>query len=93
MIDSADILGFSGVIVMVYSYIRVQLRREYVKSLAYSMGNLIGSTLLAISLCYNWNLPSLISNVIWGLVSAYGVFRCLKYMRKPKAVTANHAVE
>jgi hypothetical protein len=93
MIDSADILGFSGVIVMVYSYIRVQLRRDYVKTLSYSLGNLVGSTFLAISLCYNWNLPSLISNVIWGIVSAYGVFRCLKYMRKPNAVVANRATE
>ena len=82
MIDSTDLLGFLGVAAIVYSYIRVQLRREYVKTLRYSLENFIGAGLLVISLCYHWNLPALISNSIWGLISAYGVYRCTKYMRK-----------
>jgi len=82
MIDSSNILGFAGVSLMLYSYICVQRRREYVKTLSYSVGNFVGAVLLSISLWYNWNLPSLISNIIWAIVSAYGIFRCLKYMRR-----------
>jgi hypothetical protein len=84
MINLPNVLGFAGVTAMVYSYIRVQLKREYVKTLTYSVGNLIGAIFLSISLYYNWNLPSLISNVIWGFVSAYGVYRCLKYARQTR---------
>jgi len=87
MIDSANILGFSGFILIISSQVRVHWRREYVNSIWYSLGNCVGGALLAVSLCMDWNLPSLISNIIWSLVNAYGVYRCLKYMRKNSAVT------
>lgn len=82
MVDFPDVLGFAGVFLMLYSYARVQLRREYVKTLAYSVGNFLGAVFLSISLYINWNFPSFVSNVIWAIVSGYGIYRCLKYMKR-----------
>jgi hypothetical protein len=41
--------------------------------------------LFTISIVKNWNLSSFVSNTTWGLISLYGVYRCLKYMWKEKA--------
>ena len=62
----------------------MQWHRDYAKTLSFSLLNLIGSLLLAFSLLYNWNLASFVSNAIWGTISAYGVYRCLKYIVREK---------
>ncbi len=88
MIDSSNIIGLSGVFLILYSYYRVQCQREYVKTLSYSLYNLVGGVFQGISLCINWNLPAFISNVIWASLSAYGVYRCYKYMRMEHTASA-----
>jgi hypothetical protein len=88
MIDSSNIIGLFGVFLILYSYYRVQCQREYVKTLSYSLCNLMGGTFQVISLCINWNLPAFISNVIWAFLSAYGVYRCFKYIWKARTISA-----
>jgi hypothetical protein len=40
--------------------------------------NLIGATLVLISLIDAWNLPSVILECFWGAISVYGVVRGLR---------------
>ena len=79
-----DAFGLTGVFLMIYCYARLQWQRDYAKKFSYSLLNLTGAIFLMVSLCYNWNLPAFVSNTFWGLISMYGIYRCLKYMRKPK---------
>ena len=82
MLTVYDAIGLAGISLSTFSYARVQWQRDYAKRLSYSLLNVIGSSLLAISLLENWNIASFVSNAIWGIISLYGVYRCLKYMRK-----------
>ncbi len=79
MIETHDVLGLSGVALGIFSYARVQWRRDFAKTLDYSLMNFIGSVLIIISLMHNWNLPAFVSNLLWILISLYGMYRCLKY--------------
>ena len=82
MIDAFDSMGLLGVIFSLYAYARVQLRREYAKNIGYSLANLLGAGLLAVSLVNKWNLASFTGNVVWALFSLFGIYRCVKYMRR-----------
>lgn len=78
--DWPDALGIFGAVISIYAYARAQWHRDYVKQMEFSMINLIGTILILISLAYHWNVASFISNVAWGIISLYGVYRCAKYM-------------
>lgn len=84
IIDVYDLLGLFGVSLSLYSYARLQWQREYAKRLSYSLFNLLGSTFLMVSLFNKWNVASFTSNAIWALISIYGVYRCMKYIRGTK---------
>ncbi len=79
-----NIVGLVGVGLALYGYVRLQLQRDYAKRIEYSLLNLISCVLIILSLLHEWNLPSFISNLLWGVMSAYGVWRCLKYRRREK---------
>jgi hypothetical protein len=82
MVDMHDVLGLIGVALAIFCYTRLQWHRDYAKQLSYSLLNFLGTILIIISLLNKWNLAAFISNAVWGLVSLYGVYRCLKYMRR-----------
>jgi cadmium resistance protein CadD (predicted permease) len=75
-----DLIGLTGVFFMMYAYARVQWRRDYAKTLEYSVLNLVSAILLAVSLLDKWNLTFFVNNTIWGVISIYGIYRCLKYV-------------
>ncbi|MFA5040814.1 MAG: hypothetical protein WC464_04180 [Bdellovibrionales bacterium] len=74
-----DLVGILGVVISVYYYARVQWHREFAKRMAYSMGNFVGSLMIIYSLMYDWNIAAFMCNIVWGLISLYGVYRCFKY--------------
>lgn len=44
--------------------------------------NLAGSLMILVSLLQAWNLPSLVIELFWSMISFYGLIRCL---RRPPA--------
>jgi hypothetical protein len=82
MITLFDLFGLVGVVVGLACYARVQWHRDFAKHILYSVGNAVGSIFMMVSLWHNWNLASFISNSCWVVLSCYGIFRCLKYVRK-----------
>jgi hypothetical protein len=45
--------------------------------LAISVLNLVGASLILVSLCFEWNFPSVVIEVFWGLISLWGVVKSL----------------
>jgi hypothetical protein len=80
MISLSDAAGLFGISLSIYCYARVQWQRDFAKRFSYSVLNLLSAIFLGISLAHNWNLASFVSNIIWGGISAYGIYRCSKYV-------------
>lgn len=76
-----DIIGMSGTMLVVGSFIMLQLEKLNPKSLTYNLTNLIGAILLLISLCYNFNLASFVIELFWIAASIIGL---VKYYTKSK---------
>jgi hypothetical protein len=74
-----DILGSLGVGVIVVTYLLLQLGRVRSDQLIYSLLNGVGAALILISLYYDFNLPSVIVEAFWLVISIFGI---LKYLIK-----------
>ena len=79
MITSADIIGISGVSIILIAYFLLQFEMLKSKSLEYSLMNFIGACLILYSLMFNWNLASVIIEIFWILISVYGIYRYYRY--------------
>ena len=82
MVSPYDLVGLAGVSLSMGCYARVQWQRDYAKKLSYSLLNLMSAALLAVSLDSQWNLAAFIGNLVWGSISAYGVYRCMRYIAR-----------
>jgi hypothetical protein len=76
-----DILGASGTILIIGTYIILQIGRIKSEQLAYSILNAVGATLIVISLTHSFNLSAFIVEFFWALISVYGI---IKYFLKAK---------
>jgi len=70
-----NIIGVSGVIIVVVTYFLLQIDRVNPKGFWYSFLNAFGSMMILYSLTYNWNLASFIIEFFWILISLYGLWR------------------
>jgi len=73
-----DSIGSVGVVIIITTYLLLQLERIDSKSLQFSLLNSFGSVLILISLFYNWNLASVLIEGFWILISLFGVYRYFK---------------
>jgi hypothetical protein len=78
----ADIIGTIGVVIIIITYLLLQLEKINSTDLLYSILNIIGSLLIVYSLLFNWNFSSFLIEFFWILISLYGVF---KYFRNKNA--------
>ncbi|RZI46723.1 hypothetical protein EDM53_03885 [Rickettsiales endosymbiont of Peranema trichophorum] len=77
-IKYSDVAGLIGVLILLTSYLLIQLDRINVKELTYSVMNMCGALFIMVSLLVDWNLSSMVIEVIWFLISVYGICRCLR---------------
>ena len=70
-----DFLGNIGVVVLMVTYLMLQLNKLRSDELAYSLLNAIGASLIVISLLYDFNLSALLMEVFWVLISFVGIYR------------------
>ncbi|PCJ25379.1 MAG: hypothetical protein COA94_06330 [Rickettsiales bacterium] len=71
----SDIVGMFGVALVILSYFLLQSEKVTSNSPFYLYSNLIGAIFLLFSLWYHWNLASVIIEVLWLLISIYGIVR------------------
>ena len=70
-----DFIGNVGVVLLVITYGMLQLNKLSSDSLAYSLLNAAGASLIVVSLIYDFNLSALLMEVFWVLISLLGIYR------------------
>jgi len=71
----ADVAGLAGVVMMLGAYAGAQLRRlDPVKAPALLM-NLLGASLVMVSLVHAFNLSAFLMEAAWAVVAIYGLVR------------------
>ena len=73
-----DIFGIAGVILLVITYLLLQVNKLESSGLLYSLLNAIGASLIILSLLYNFNLSAFLMEAFWVLISLIGVVRYLR---------------
>lgn len=72
-----DLIGTAGVIIVLTTYLLVQIGRMETRSILYQLLNMLACMLIGISLYYAFNLPSAIVQSFWFLISLFGLLRNL----------------
>ena len=70
-----DFVGNIGVVVLMVTYLLLQLNRLRSDDLSYSLLNAIGASLIVVSLLFDFNLSALLMEVFWVLISFVGIYR------------------
>jgi len=73
-----DLIGLTGVALLIITYALLQLDRIDPKGFWYSFNNLLVAILVTVSLVYTPNLASIVIEVFWFLISVYGVIMFFK---------------
>ena len=70
-----DLVGNVGVVILMVTYLLLQLNKISSDDLMYSLLNAVGASLIVISLLVNFNLSALLMEVFWVLISFVGIYR------------------
>jgi len=84
MLMIANGIGTIGVILCLLGYFLLQWGKISVASLSFSLYNLFGAAMILFSLFYDWNLPAVLIEGAWVLISVFGVVRVLMKRREHK---------
>lgn len=72
-----DILGTIGVAIIILTYALLQTERIRSDQLLYSVLNAVGAALILVSLYFDFNLPSVVVEFFWLLISLFGIGKYL----------------
>lgn len=78
-----DVLGTAGVMMVLVTYLMLQLQKLSARSAAYSSFNAVGALFILISLSQDFNLPAFLIEASWLAISMYGLIRTLLARRMP----------
>jgi len=70
-----DFVGNIGVVILVITFLMLQLNKIPSDGLTYSLLNAIGASLIVVSLLFDFNLSALLMEVFWVLISFVGIYR------------------
>ena len=70
-----DLVGNIGVIILIITFLMLQLNKIPSDGLAYSVLNAAGASLIVVSLLFDFNLSALLMEVFWVLISFVGIYR------------------
>ena len=70
-----DFLGNVGVLLILLSYLLLQMKKIKSQSMYYRLMNAMGALLILVSLYYNFNLSAFVMEVFWLLISLYGLWQ------------------
>ncbi|QTS83902.1 CBU_0592 family membrane protein [Coxiella endosymbiont of Amblyomma nuttalli] len=75
-----NVIGMIGVVFVLLAYFLLQIHKLNQDSIMYSFMNLLGANLILFSLFFSWNLASGVIEIIWLLISLFGLSKAI-YMR------------
>jgi hypothetical protein len=70
-----DLVGFTGVVLIVVAYLLLQLNKLPSSAPAYSLLNALGALLVIVSLLFDFNLAAFLMEAFWFLISLFGLLR------------------
>ena len=70
-----DLVGNVGVVMLMVTYLLLQLEKIRSTDLSYSVLNAVGASLIVASLVVNFNLSAMLMEVFWVLISFIGIGR------------------
>jgi hypothetical protein len=70
-----DLAGLVGAVIIMAAYFANQQRWLPSDDWRFPGANLVGASLILVSLWFDWNLPSFVIELAWALVSILGVVR------------------
>jgi len=73
-----DVLGNLGVVMILGTYLALQMERLDARAPLYSILNGVGAGLITLSLCFDFNLSAFVVEVAWVVVSLYGFVRAVR---------------
>jgi membrane-associated HD superfamily phosphohydrolase len=72
-----DLVGNTGVLLMVIAYLLLQLEKLSSSALSYLLLNALGAILVMISLVFRFNFSAFLMEAFWLLISLYGLAKPL----------------
>lgn len=78
---SADLIGFAGSFCIVAAYAYSNLAKA-MNMVLFNLANFVGAALLTVSLMVNFNLPTLVLEIVWMAIALFGLFRAIGARRK-----------
>jgi hypothetical protein len=78
-----DILGTLGVATIIITYVLLQLERVRSDQLIYSILNAVGAGLILVSLYFDFNLPSVVVEFFWLVISLFGIGKYFARRKSP----------
>jgi hypothetical protein len=79
---AADLIGFAGSFFIVAAFAYSNLTSQ-MNALWFNVSNLIGAALLTVSLTVNYNLPTMVLEVVWMAIAVFGIFKALRARGNP----------
>ena len=70
-----DLIGNIGVVVLMITYLMLQLNKLRSNGLAYSLHTADGSSLIVISRLHDFHLSAFVMDIFWVLISFVGIYR------------------
>lgn len=72
-----NLVGGIGVVMVLVAYFMLQSGRMDLRHWPFSLLNALGSLLILLSLSVDYNLPAVLIEAFWLLISLYGLWRCM----------------
>ena len=74
---AADLIGFAGSFFIVAAFAYSNLTTQ-MNALWFNLSNFVGAALLTVSLTVNFNLPTLVLEIVWMAIALFGIAKALK---------------
>ena len=80
---TADLIGFAGSFFIVAAFAYSNVTKQ-MNALWFNLANFIGAALLTVSLTVNYNLPTIVLEVVWMAIALFGLSKALMARRSDK---------
>ena len=77
----ADLIGFAGSFLIVAAFAYSNISKS-MNLLVFNVANFFGAALLAISLTVNYNLPTMVLEIVWMGIALFGIAKALRARAK-----------
>lgn len=77
---AADLIGFAGSFFIVAAFAYSNLTAQ-MNALWFNVANFLGAALLTISLTVNFNLPTMVLEIVWMAIALFGITKALMKQR------------